>query len=234
MLKDNYVVLYILVLVANILSTIFHWTVIEIISKTLLMPILVLSIIKRKKSTSEINWRLIMAGLFFAWAGDVLLLFTHQGSYFFVCGLVFFLCCHIAYIFYFNRYKPKTAQWIKQHPLLSLLVVVYGISLFSILKPNLGGLAIPVAFYTVIICLMTTKALSVQQTLPAPQSYLLFVAGAILFVISDSVLAIHRFLLAIPLAGAWIMGTYGIAQLLIVRATILNNDKKLESQGEID
>jgi len=43
------------------------------------------------------------------------------------------------------------------------------------------------------------------------------VVGALFFVLSDSLLAINRFKMAIPQAGTWIMLTYLIAQFLIVR-----------------
>jgi uncharacterized membrane protein YhhN len=46
------------------------------------------------------------------------------------------------------------------------------------------------------------------------------VLGALLFVISDSLLAINKFYQDIPLAGVLIMLTYGLAQLFIMEGAI--------------
>jgi uncharacterized membrane protein YhhN len=44
--------------------------------------------------------------------------------------------------------------------------------------------------------------------------------GAVLFVVSDSLLAINKFYSSFELAGVLIMLTYGMAQLLIVTGAI--------------
>jgi uncharacterized membrane protein YhhN len=48
----------------------------------------------------------------------------------------------------------------------------------------------------------------------------LMMAGALLFVLSDSVLAINQFYQSSPLAGVIIMLTYGLAQLFIIEGAI--------------
>ena len=48
----------------------------------------------------------------------------------------------------------------------------------------------------------------------------LMVAGALLFVLSDSILAIHKFYMPFALAGTMIMLTYGCAQYLIVQGAV--------------
>ena len=56
----------------------------------------------------------------------------------------------------------------------------------------------------------------------------LMMIGALLFVISDSVLAVNKFYSSFMEAGMIIMFTYGIAQLLIVQGAIeyISRDKK--------
>jgi uncharacterized membrane protein YhhN len=51
--------------------------------------------------------------------------------------------------------------------------------------------------------------------------YALVFAGSVLFVASDSMIAINKFHTAIPLSGFWIMLTYITAQYLIMRGLIL-------------
>ena len=46
------------------------------------------------------------------------------------------------------------------------------------------------------------------------------VAGALLFVLSDSILAINKFYMPFDLAGTFIMLTYGFAQYLIVQGAV--------------
>jgi uncharacterized membrane protein YhhN len=50
-----------------------------------------------------------------------------------------------------------------------------------------------------------------------------FIAGAVFFIISDSLLALDKFYRPFALASVLIMLTYGIAQWLIVKAAIRNN-----------
>jgi uncharacterized membrane protein YhhN len=48
------------------------------------------------------------------------------------------------------------------------------------------------------------------------KSYFTVLAGAILFVFSDSLIAINKFAVGIPKSGIWIMTTYILAQYLIM------------------
>jgi uncharacterized membrane protein YhhN len=52
-----------------------------------------------------------------------------------------------------------------------------------------------------------------------------FIAGALLFVISDSLLAINKFYKPLPFAALFIMLTYCAAQYFIVRAFIHRREK---------
>jgi len=40
--------------------------------------------------------------------------------------------------------------------------------------------------------------------------------GAVFFMLSDSLLAINRFVTPLPLSGLWVLSTYYTAQILIV------------------
>ncbi|MBK6978454.1 MAG: hypothetical protein IPH28_16255 [Cytophagaceae bacterium] len=48
----------------------------------------------------------------------------------------------------------------------------------------------------------------------------LFCLGAILFIISDSLIAYSKFVTEIPLNSLWVMSTYGFAQYLILQGFI--------------
>jgi uncharacterized membrane protein YhhN len=55
---------------------------------------------------------------------------------------------------------------------------------------------------------------------------LLFISGAMLFVLSDSLLAINRFRIGFTGAGTWVMLTYCLAQFLLARGSIRHLQQK--------
>jgi uncharacterized membrane protein YhhN len=222
--RKPWIILYLLILAADITSILLSWSAGELVFKTLLMPVLVIGLLQNKKTTRQINWRVIMAGLLTAWAGDVMLLFASGAAKFFMLGLVCFLITHIAYILYFQRYKAAKENWFIEHPIITFLVVMYSITLYAVLQPYLGSMMAPVGVYTFVISIMMLRTLSVQPLLPISQSGKYFIAGSALFVVSDSILAVNKFHTAFTLAGPLIMLTYGLAQLLIVLGAIKNTD----------
>lgn len=123
---------------------------------------------------------MIISGLLFSLLGDIALM-PPDNSMKFRIGLVLFLIAHIIYI---------AAFWIlgrfSSVDLISGVVLIAVASAFYLLiRRNLGGMKIPVAIYIVIICVMVNRA--VATGLP------LVIAGAVLFFISDMVLASNRF-----------------------------------------
>jgi uncharacterized membrane protein YhhN len=52
-------------------------------------------------------------------------------------------------------------------------------------------------------------------------SYFLVFVGSVLFVLSDSLLALNKFYMEISMAGFWIMILYISAQYLIMRGLVL-------------
>jgi uncharacterized membrane protein YhhN len=81
--------------------------------------------------------------------------------------------------------------------------------LFRGIAPSLYG---PVVFYIVVIITMSIGAFLV----PA-KNYLLF-SGALLFIASDLVLAVNKFLFVIPYGRVINISLYFIAQFLIIMA----------------
>ena len=82
------------------------------------------------------------------------------------------------------------------------------------LLPHLGGMKGPVLVYTSIIVTMTWRAWERAAQGPGMATRLACV-GAILFLISDSALALNRFVAKYKGAQALILGTYFAAQWLI-------------------
>jgi uncharacterized membrane protein YhhN len=86
---------------------------------------------------------------------------------------------------------------------------------FYFIYPNLGGLKIPIIAYILVIVGMVTTARARFKKTNAASFWQVFI-GAILFLVSDGILALARFYRDFPEAGILIMGTYATAQLLLV------------------
>ncbi len=95
-----------------------------------------------------------------------------------------------------------------------LPVIIYYIALIYILSPNLGDMKLPVRVYGIVISYMLIQALQTGRIKNIGAATLMIV-GAVLFITSDSILAINKFYEPFEYAGIAIMLTYGIAQLLI-------------------
>jgi len=148
---------------------------------------------------------MIITGLVFSLAGDVFLMLPSDR---FVAGLVAFLIAHLFYIAAFVSEISALTWW-------SLVpVVIYGIVIYTILAPSLGKLKLPVLIYVVVILIMAWLAWE-RWSQTGQSEALLASVGAVLFVISDTILAINRFRGAFKPARALNLTTYFAAQWLI-------------------
>ena len=190
---------------------------IERITKPLLIAVLAVYFIWSVKSFRTGLKKWIVLALFFSWAGDILLMFVADNSAFFLAGLFTFLIAHIFYIFFFHAVRIR--ENIKGKGFLLLIVFVYYAILMTVLTPGLVNMKLPVGIYGVFICFMLMLAMHMLYIKNRNAGKKMF-AGALLFVISDTVLAINKFYYPFMEAGIIIMITYGIAQLLIVQGAI--------------
>ena len=149
---------------------------------------------------------LILAGLGFSLLGDIALLFPEK---WFTAGLAAFLVAQVLYILAF---KPGPGHQASTG--LFLPFIFYGLLMFFILAPGLGPLKLPVFVYIAAITIMAGFAAGRFVDLGGTRPLLAFV-GAVLFLVSDSVLAYDRFAKKIGPAQIIILGTYFPAQLLI-------------------
>jgi uncharacterized membrane protein YhhN len=149
---------------------------------------------------------LILAGLLFSLAGDIALMFPEK---WFTAGLVSFL---VAHVFYILAFKPGPG-----HPIsagMFIPFIIFGLLMFRILAPSLGPMKFPVLVYIAAITAMAGLAAGRFVARGGTRPLLAF-AGAVLFLVSDSVLAYDRFAKKLGPAQAIILGTYFPAQLLI-------------------
>jgi uncharacterized membrane protein YhhN len=149
---------------------------------------------------------LVLTGLLFSLLGDIALMFSEK---WFTAGLVAFLTAHI---FYILAFKPGQGHPVS--PAIFLPFILYGLLMFFLLAPTLGPMKFPVLVYITAITVMAGFAAGRFIDKGGTRPLLAF-AGAVLFLVSDSVLAYDRFAKKIGPAEAIILGTYFPAQLLI-------------------
>jgi uncharacterized membrane protein YhhN len=180
----------------------------EVIIKGLIIPVLILIFIINIKPFKNLLTGFMFSGLLFSWAGDVVLQFT------FIPGLACFLIAQIMYLTAFQMTPGKNIILGRRFYLL-IPVVLYGTGLICILYNDLGAMRIPVILYAVVILSMLGAAINRLGKVDK-SSYYLVLAGAILFLISDSAIAVNKFTYKFELSSIVIMSTYVTAQFLII------------------
>jgi uncharacterized membrane protein YhhN len=148
--------------------------------------------------------KLLFVALLFCAAADIALELA-AGKYF-VAGLGLFLIAHILFIVTFSR----DLKFQKSRIPVIILLVVYSMMMAFVLTPSLKEMAIPVYVYMTAITLMGIFA----SLRAARNDFTLY--GAISFIVSDSVLAINKFMMPVPAADYAVMITYYLALFLIV------------------
>ena len=208
---------FILIAAVQLAAIWFNIEAVRFFTKPLLMPVLALAVYGNSHSNKGLA--IIITALLFSFAGDSFLLFDYLNPLYFIFGLVCFLITHILYIIYFLGIKTAQPSLLKKYPWIILVVVAYGSGLVYFLYPALGDLRLPVIVYAIVICSMLLASLHVYSRVKAAAARL-FVAGALFFVISDSLLAIAKFKAAFPFASILIMFTYCAAQYFIARGFV--------------
>jgi uncharacterized membrane protein YhhN len=185
-----------------------------VVSKALIIPVLIILFLTNLYPLSNKLQKIMLAGLLFSWGGDTLLEFTDNNNSFFIMGLACFLLTHLSYLIVFFTTPGKNL--ILSYRIYFLIpVIIYGVILVSLLYAGLAEMKIPVILYTIIILTMLSAAINRIEKVNRT-SYWLILSGAILFVISDSSIAISKFIHPFESSGIVIMSTYIIAQYLIV------------------
>lgn len=186
-------------------------------TKPLLMPLLMLGFYAASANRSGTLFYLILFALVLSWAGDVLL----QMKGMFIPGLISFLLAHVFYIIYFSKVGKGKKGILQEQPLLGIPVLIYIVIFLWLLYPFLNELKIPVTVYGVAIGTMLLMAINTRRKLSNGASALFFL-GALLFVISDSLLAVNLFAQSHFVLSLCVMLTYAAAQYLIVKGALAN------------
>ncbi|WP_397451622.1 lysoplasmalogenase [Pseudomonas sp. NA-150] len=168
-------------------------------------PLPILALLGWLRTTAMESYpRWIGIGLLFSLLGDVLLAWPAD---LFVFGLGAFLFAHLAYL------KAYLSDCRRLAPMALLLSLSVGGVLLSVLAAHgLGPLLIPVTVYALAISAMLWRALARLNSDVHKRSARLAAAGALLFVFSDSLIGINRFVLPFDAAPYLIILSYWLGQ----------------------
>jgi uncharacterized membrane protein YhhN len=161
--------------------------------------------------------RLLGVGMGFALLGDGLLMIREVDL--FVPGLAAFLVMQVCYSVVFGRQIRATEEpanvpiaGLIALPFLLYTGTFYAALLPTFRQPNLAVLQWPVLAYA--LCLSTMGFMAALRRGIPRYGYVLL--GALLFIASDSAIAVRAFMAPFPGGTPIIMGTYAAAQWLIV------------------
>ncbi len=218
------IIVYFLLAIAEIIGTHFDYLPLIFATKPLLMVTLfVWFYIQTKESANNKFRNYLLLSIVFAFGGDTFLMFLPFNEIFFLLGLGSFLVGQLFYVFAFSN-SIITAKKPFNKPLgIALLIIFlgyYGILMFS-LFPYLEDFLIPVLVYGIAVCAMGVSA-GWRLNKVSRQSFTLVFVGAMLFVLSDTIIAVNQFLFKGNLLNAqvFIMITYVLAQYLIAKGSI--------------
>jgi uncharacterized membrane protein YhhN len=223
-MKKISVILFFVAGVSEVLSGLLQMEALHVASKPLIMVFLGMYYF-----FSGVNQRssFVVLAIFFSLLGDVSLMLESLNEIFFILGLTSFLIAHIFYIVTYGQHQIEVEvnalQGI-QKTRLAFPIVLAGTGLIIVLYSSLGDLKIPVIIYAMVLIVMVLNALFRYGRTNANSFWYVF-AGSLLFMISDSILAINKFLLPISMAKVFIMITYIFAQFFIVKGLIKHHQK---------
>jgi uncharacterized membrane protein YhhN len=188
--------------------------------KPLLLTVLSLWFYLECRSMGSRFSGLVLAGLIFSIGGDTLLMFVEYGpraEQFFLFGLGSFLVAQVCYAVAFWTYPGAKSGDIRQKPWRALPFLLYLVGILGMLWAGIPvGMKVPVAVYAAAIVAMAMGAFNLRGRL-SREHFLGLMAGVLLFVLSDSLIAANKFGQPVPNARVLIMSTYLLGQYFIAR-----------------
>ncbi len=206
-MTKNLTILFFVVAISDVIGIIFNIAWLQIVSKPLI--ILTLFVLYYFSAEKRNNWYLL--ALFFSFLGDVFLL---DKNGYFLLGIGSFLITQILFIKLIISQLRKVRV---HHIIITMLpFVVYFTVLISTIKENLTEFFIPVVIYGITISFFGMVSLLNYFINKSKRSVVLLI-GAVLFIASDSMIALNKFHEPRIIYPVAIMITYIFAQYLIYR-----------------
>jgi uncharacterized membrane protein YhhN len=218
------IIVYFFLAIAEIIGTHIGCLPLIFATKPLLMVTLFVWFYSQTKESVNNKFRkYLLLSIVFALGGDTFLMFLPFDEVFFLLGLGSFLIGQLFYVFAFSNSIITSKKPFNKPLGIALLIIFlgyYGILMFS-LFPYLEDFLIPVLVYGIAVCAMGVSA-GWRLNKVSRQSFTLVFVGAMLFVLSDTIIAVNQFLYKGNLLNAqvFIMITYVLAQYLIAKGSV--------------
>ncbi len=201
-MNTYFIVVIFLLIVTSISAKQFRKAKLYMVVKPLTMLfIIALPLLDVREEYSTYAY-LVITGLIFSLLGDLFLLYPKK---YFNNGLYSFLVAHILYAFAFNQNVSEYCFGV------AAVIVVFVLVVTKYLAPKLGAMKYPVILYILVISAMLYSGLNYDRQL---LSITYVSIGAILYAISDTVLAFNKFYKKLSFAEPIILSTYFVAQLM--------------------
>lgn len=197
---------FLIIIVSLIIATLYSVTsdkrsLFNILKPFTMLTIIALAVLKNMEQQS-LYGNLLIAGFVFSIVGDIFLLDKEKN---FSKGLLAFLIAHLFFIAAFNLGVNKYCGGIL------FPVLLFDFFILKKLLPKLERYKLPVISYLVVISVMLYSAINSDRQ--AGELSIISI-GAILFIFSDSVLALNKFNKKIKFAEPLILFAYFVAQML--------------------
>ncbi|MDW8852652.1 lysoplasmalogenase [Flavobacterium sp. MMLR14_040] len=216
--------IYFFISLIYLLVQLFGYEYLDLYLKPTLIPLLAFAVYAYKRFPSRNS---LLTALAFSWVGDIVLLFADIAEIYFIVALASFLISHLIYCTLFNKQKTVEIRNNIVFRIGCLIILLYVVGMISFLLPTLGTLKVPVIIYAFVISTMLLFAFNGFLSWSKPGNKYVFY-GAVIFVVSDSILAINKFYIPIQKGSFFIMVTYLVAQYLIVDGIVKMNPKKAD------
>lgn len=189
-----------------------YWT------KPWLMPLLGVWFALEMPVAGKFARNTLLSALAFATAGDALLMFAGgpAGALFFLLGLGAFLLTHFFYTGFFFAKDRRHNGFLMKKPFWALPLIALTGGLMVWLWPDIPAkFQVPVIIYAVMITAMALSVVNLYNQV-SPAVFRVLLAGALLFLVSDSLLAVNKFGHAFEEARLAVMTTYLGGQFLLI------------------
>ena len=198
-------------------------------SKLILMPLLFgIMVSEIERTTKWWSVRIISVALLLSVIGDALLV-NPENLTIFMLGILAFWIVQICYIIFFYRtlpFRKKDATFLF---FAAIVILAYVLLMQFLMWDKLYDkhLYIPIIIYSATIGFMLLTAANLSRSHRMRETAVMFfIPGAVLFIISDSLIALNEFYFSKPTSGVYIMLTYALAQFLIILGAIKVINKK--------
>lgn len=224
MKRTNYLLfIFFALCLANLFFEFIQSTTGIFCTKPLLMTVLSCWFYLTNKEYFTAFHKYLLAGFIFSMFGDTLLMFVEnepRRPHFFIYGLGSFLITHICYLIAFLKFPSQEKGLIQKRPFWIIpFIVLFFCNIYTLWSGIPSPMKIPVIVYSIAIILMAISAFNLKgKTTPSVFQWIFI--GAILFVISDSLIGINKFRgddFQIPLVRIFIMLFYLSGQFLMAK-----------------